>query len=465
MDSMELIVTNQTTITSPLAGGIEGGLPIGVGADEKYLTRMWDRARASYLHEVLTKKGTELEKLCLNTRDAYKVALQQFFDGTDDLYELWPGIDPWSVSAADVTRFKGIMGAAGKITRRKDRATGEIITRRGPLASASINQKLAAVRGFYDYVQAVFEFPEADFHRPLIEAELLHPRRGGKLALWPSQWRNPVDPKVIKRAEVEAYDRVEFPTTAEAQAMLNQINLDSLSGKRDYALISAYLTTCVRSSALLNLKWGDLRRVKDGSFAFSYRYKGGKIKQANLDPTTYQYIRVYLHADGRLATIKPEDYIFVPLHYMADRPTINPVDLSRPISPSVPRDIVKKLAGRAGVDRAKARVHALRHTGLRLRLEQMQARGNVDYQELMRVAGHSNLNTTMIYIKKVLDDPIDDGLADAAAAFTITRKSRPRKKTPDSQLPLEAAISPEQAEIARLRAELAAAKAKLEGKI
>ncbi len=337
-----------------------------------------------------------------STAGNYETAWKQFFR--------WAQIRPWEVTPELAERWAAFLGREGKEV--VDRQTGLVI-RREPLARSTFNLKLAALSDFYNFVQKKYD-------------------------LWPADRRNPFD--VVERAKVSPYGRAKYPSIEEAKAILAAINTECLTGKRDFALLYSIMVTCRRSSEILNLKWGDLKETADGDFAFEYRYKGGQIKKAVLNRKCYQAITTYLKADGRLETMQEADTVFVALDEERVK-RVNPkaeVDPNQPISNSLANRILKKYARRAGVDLNKAHIHGLRHVGARLRVQQMKAgRGGVDYEEVMRLLGHSSLAVTQVYTQTVLDDPVDQG-GQAAAEELLPRggKYRRKKKPVGEQLPL-----------------------------
>jgi site-specific recombinase XerD len=306
-------------------------------------------------------------------------------------------VPPWQVSP----------GLAQEWTRH--------LTEQG-LAQSTVGLKLAALSSFYTFVQKRYSFRTPD---------------GRDIVLWPADQRNPFD--AVERPKVSPYDRAVFPTTEEIGKILGAVNTDCLTGKRDFALLFTVLVTCRRSSEVLGMKWGDLRRTEAGDYAFTYRYKGGATKQAVLNRMCHQAICVYLEADGRpAAEMQPGDVIFRPMD--ADRIKRLPgrqdveVDPNQAISNSMANRILKKYARRGGVDRAKAHIHGLRHAGARLRVQQMKRSGRgADYAEIMQLLGHSSLAVTQIYSVTVLEDPEDPGGEAAARALLMSKGKRGRK--------------------------------------
>ncbi len=356
----------------------------------------WIEAYHAWLAAKRRKSGSE------HTVAAYTIAWRQFFK--------FAQVRPWDVSPQLAQRW--IIDLSHK-----------------NLAKRTINLKLAALSSFYLFVQANYD-------------------------IWPLDKRNPF--AAVERHEIDPKEGAEFPSIKEVKAILTAINRHCLTGKRDFALFYTFLVTCRRSSELLNLKWGDLKEANDGDYTFSYKCKGGKVKETILKKKCYQAIVDYLKAAGRFDTLSDDDYIFIPLSNHATRFNhIHATEKNKPISNNSVNRTLKKYARITGLPAAKAHLHSLRHAGARLRINQMRQEKGVDLEELMNLLGHANINTTFIYVHSHHNVAVDPG-GQAAADELFPKDTHPRrpKKPSPSQLPLEAAISPDKLRIAELEAEL-----------
>jgi integrase len=273
------------------------------------------------------------------------------------------------------------------------------------LAPGTVALKLAAASSFYRWV------------------------RDNEPGLWPAERLNPF--LRVKRPRVTAYGRATYPTTAQVQRLLGAVNTTSPAGRRDFALLYLLVTTCRRSSEILNLRWGDIRDTPAG-WAFHYRYKGGLIRQALMPPQGRAALVAYLLAAGRdPERMAPEEFVFAPIYPgRAERfrkPATNATNCTkgndgRPISNQQANQILWRWGRKAGLPREVCHVHGLRHAGARLRIQLGKAAGApLDTWEVMRLLGHASLAVTQVYTDAVLEDPVDPG-GTAAAAFLLGRR-------------------------------------------
>lgn len=464
------MVNNQLSIVNCQ---VEEGLSIfdNPTIDTSYLVQKWQEARDRFLMWVLTRKGLEPENLRANTRKTYKVALDQFFDGLYDNYGMavWPRIaQPWSITHQHIEAWRLTMGTQGKAVFEKrpsinsgcDGKMRSVEVGRAGISSASLALKLAALKEFFDFVKFKYELPfQPILHQALVDGEMLFLSESGRqVTLWAAAASNPFDPQRVERPRVTPYGRAVEPTTAEVAAIFNQINLETVHGKRDYALLLAFYSTACRASEILNLKWSDLQETNGDHFTFSFRGKSGKIDQVALDREAYGAMVIYLQAAGRYPP-EPDDYIFTPLSEKhKNLPWYQPgheLDRNRPLDHDTAAQILKRYARLAGVDSARAHLHGLRHAATQETIEAMERQtGAVDVLELKRLLRHSNLNTTQIYAerKRRVEDPYAS--ARIAAVRPSGVKPKRAKAVPEQQLPLETAeetIARLQAEIERLK--------------
>jgi integrase len=443
-------------------------------SDERSLRWMlWNQAIETWLDQ----KRSQSE----HTASAYSIAVQTFFEWA--AYFAGEPVYPGDVGSAMSTEFAGWLRREGKaverdpdtggrapwdrddfnplhapdwirwqdgesiylrrVIRDDESVTETRITKRGALATSSVNLKLAALRNLWDFVAVRYNAQLPD---------------GSTFSLWPAERINPFDPNLIERHKPPK-KRAKYPSVDELKSVLSNINLECLTGKRDFALIFGFAQTCRRFSEFINIRWGDIDHtpIADGPNAGDYTYTFEVAKKRReervsevLDRTVYQAICQYLTAAGRLDRESgiepdPDEYIWTPLfpsRLERLHPEAEEEDLLRmastPITNGTVNEMLKKYGRRAGVDTAKMHIHALRHAGARLRYEQMKRSGQVDPQILQMLLKHEGLNTTMVYIEENLEDPEDPGGREAAMELLRgaqnRQKNRPEKSAQQDQL-------------------------------
>ena len=191
----------------------------------------------------------------------------------------------------------------------------------------------------------------------------------------------------MARPKVRFYDRVALLSRGEVQALLGILKRDtSPLGRREYAFFLARLRLGVPLGYLQRLRWGQIGRVVGESNSpvvgdqeqawVSWRPGAERML---LPGEVWQAILDYLEASGRLAGMREDAYIFAPL---ADP---NKADMGRAAQDWLEdRCLVvntflfnlKRYGRLAGIPDEKLNLHSLRHTALRLWMDQGDAGGD-----------------------------------------------------------------------------------------
>lgn len=213
---------------------------------------------------------------------------------------------------------------------------------------ASINQRLTAIRQFFDWAQ----------REELIRSNPSHGMKPLRLERH--------KPQAIKHSQLRRLLR-----TAQADA-------------RDYAMLELLLGTGLRVQELLDLKVGDIE-VRDRSGKVIVRHaKGAQYREVPLTLDCRQALQAYLEAEH-----PQPDALESPL-WLGKKGALSHRS-------SVMR-VLQKYGERVGIKNLHP--HQLRHT---FASRYLAANPN-DLRGLARLLGHSNLNTVMIYTEPDMDD-------------------------------------------------------------
>src|SRR6266702_4299755 len=312
----------------------------------------WGRCYSDFLRRKFDRSGSQ------STLDHYRQYLVQFFTE--------PALIPDAYTREHVEAF---VHSPGRGPGREG----------NPPSVGLMNNRLSVLNSFYAYAGGYGITNEQGIIEPLMKR--MSPTAGLK------QMQREQGPYRALSAE-------------ELRRFFDAIPRDTIIGIRDYALFATYFFTARRRSEIVNLKWGDIEKTtlieanggRRPGWLYHYRAKGHKRQDATaeLPQVAMEAIVLYLEKSGRLATIKPEDYIFI----MADR-RYKP-DAKKPLHPNTVWHAVKVSAARAGIPQGKITTHSLRHTSARVRYE-----SGVDIREIQRILGHANLSVTDTYLRQL----------------------------------------------------------------
>lgn len=298
------------------------------------INQKWSNAYGNWL-------GSKAE----NTRRSYEASWEDLLDFTSRM--------PWEIGSSDIEDF--------------------VSSLRGKYSESTIQQRLAAISSFYSYAR--------ENYMELVDGKEV-----------PLHHYNPA--KAVRRPKVDPYGKANPLNLDQVKAFLGAIDVTSVQGKRDYALMLAYVATGRRNSEMRTLTWG---QIENDGHTYWYRWQGkGNSGKYELPATVFHAIVDFLSAAGRLHEMTPSSYIFTALSDHADRLPGVQHNPDRPLSARYIRDLVKKYARLAGLDPEMVRVHDLRHTAAILR----QAAGD-SYETIGSLLGHKSPKTTLIYLHRV----------------------------------------------------------------
>lgn len=189
----------------------------------------------------------------------------------------------------------------------------------------------------------------------------------------------------IKGAKIEKTHKKDALTTRQIKDVLAAIDLDTPTGKRDYALFALMVTGGLRTIEVSRANIEDIRTVSDSTVLFIQgKGKDEKADYVKLPAPVEKAIRSYLNSRGKMAPDQPL-FSSTSNNNQGDRMT------TRAISA-----IIKGRLLSAGYNSDRLTAHSLRHTAGTLNLLNG---GTLDEtQQLLR---HTNINTTMIYLHHI----------------------------------------------------------------
>jgi integrase len=217
---------------------------------------------------------------------------------------------------------------------------------------------------------------------------------------------NPVDG--VTRKNVNPYGKATHLNVEKGEHLLflEQIDTDTLQGKRDLAMMLIFLTTGVRVSVVANAYLGDIEQ-RGSEWVLVYQQKGGETDAARIT-SIMPAVMDYLTARG----VSLED-AHLPLFGATPRGKLimertgHEAEQERPLTTTTINNLVRKYARRAGLDGITA--HSLRHTAA------MHASQKGTTAEVSKFLRHKSIRVTTIYLEHV-DIECADRLTDELAS-------------------------------------------------
>jgi len=165
----------------------------------------------------------------------------------------------------------------------------------------------------------------------------------------------------------------EILTKKEEQSILSQFNTRYVTSHRNKLMIKLGLSTGMRISELINLKFEDIS-PQEGVFKIHVKHgKGDKDRMLFISPDMYLSLKE-LHNK----------------HNLPGEGIVFPTNKGDKIKDAYLRNMIKRKGISAGVPRLH--FHLLRHTYLTRTYTKTK-----DIRIVQEIAGHTSINTTMIY--------------------------------------------------------------------
>jgi integrase len=254
-----------------------------------------------------------------------------------------------------------------------------------PVKIGTQNGRLSTIRALYAYAATYGVLDAGGILRPLFDQ--LSPAAGLKMS----------------QRERPGYRTL---TESDLHKFFSVIPQDNPKGLRDRALCLTLFHTARRLNEVLNLKFGDLSQgiIRDPAtgkqrigylYAFRGKGKSRTLDSAEMSPVVYTAIVRALEAEGRLATIQPGDYLFVPSqnskYYRAEG--------ADRISGQAAWRTVKFYARKSGLPESQVTPHAFRHSSALARF--LAGQSIVDIKTALR---HSSLDMTYNYVRELCNE-------------------------------------------------------------
>lgn len=203
---------------------------------------------------------------------------------------------------------------------------------------------------------------------------------------------NPV--KGVKRPRVESQSgKTPALSNPQAAQLLEAPSADTLKGKRDRAILSILLHHGLRRAELTQLKVKDFAQPDRDGPRMRVWGKGGKVRYLPIHPHTLESVGAYLQASGHKGQSCYWLFQSVSHHHIQNS--------NSGMTPgAIYSEVVKKYLIPLGLVGDNLGPHALRATAATCALE-----NQADIAKVQEWLGHSNINTTRVYDRRVTRTP------------------------------------------------------------
>ena len=272
---------------------------------------------SKYLGEFLSEQDIKE-----NSKGTYRRALKQFFSFMSSKY-IW-------LASNDILEYKKFLDSQG-------------------LAAYTITAYLVVVRKFFAWTESKKIYPNIA--------------------------------KTIKGMKNPKGFRKEALSNQQIARVLKVINISTLQGKRDFAIINLLLRTALRTIEIQRADIGDIAQcVDEAKFYIQGKGRDAKDEYVVLTYTALKPILTYLEARGQEGSSAP---LFTSISDRNNGDRMTTRSISR---------LIKNALLKADINDKRLTAHSLRHTAITNALK-----GGANLQEVKTMARHANINTTLIY--------------------------------------------------------------------
>ena len=194
--------------------------------------------------------------------------------------------------------------------------------------------------------------------------------------------------------------KAELLNDTEIESLLKSFNDRYAVPHRNRTMIKLALRTGMRIDEIIHLKWSNIKHDRtdtgDGYYRLTLTHtKGGN--KGNKKESNKRTVNIW---PGMFVELKQQYDRF-----NSDSEFVFITHKGTMLTTAYCRQMIKKAAERAGIDK-NVHFHSLRHIHLTALYRQQK-----DIAAVQRAAGHSNLNTTMIYVSVADEDVRDQQLS------------------------------------------------------
>ena len=205
--------------------------------------------------------------------------------------------------------------------------------------------------------------------------------------------------KNIKGATVSKENKKDYISARQVQEVLSTVDTSTLTGKRDYAILTLMITGGLRTIEVSRADVQDLQTIGENTVLFVQgKGREDKHEYIKIPPAVEKVIRHYL---SEKKSVQGD----TPLFTSESNNSFGQRMSTRSISGMVKRHLQK-----AGFNSSRLTAHSLRHSAVTLSLL-----NGATLQEAQMFARHANIATTQIYAHNLdrANNPCSDHIANA----------------------------------------------------
>lgn len=210
--------------------------------------------------------------------------------------------------------------------------------------------------------------------------------------------------------------RKDYLRPEQIMRLLGSINRTSIIGKRDYAIINLMIRTGMRC---IEVSRADIKDIyqKDGHYVIDIQGKGRYDKDRTLGITKKVITPILDYLEITSGMNLPLFRNHAPGYYDT---RISPMTISK---------IIKKRLKYIGLDSHRLTAHSLRHTAAITALK-----NGATLDEVRLMLGHSDIKTTMIYIRAIEAERMLEGTAVRAIDSAIDRPLKNKAREENNKI-------------------------------